>query len=370
MISTGLIILMIFCLTVYLYYLFLFRRGLKKQQNLYSFLKPKVSVIIAARNEEENIPFLLTGLVNQSYPENLIEIIIADDGSEDQTARIIQEFGQRWQNIKYLRVIDREQVRSPKKNALSQAIMISEGELILTTDADCRVGPGWIESHVNIFTENVDFVAGFSRTRLNWQKAGLAARFEHFDFLSMFVAAAGAISAGRYFSCSGQNLAFRKSAYDQVGGYEEIKQIVSGDDVNLLQLMRKNGFKAVFNYQPLSFTSTASCSGWFSLINQRSRWASNMKWQLKLNPEFFFYLISVPGTVYLPIVLLFFRPWLAAVLIVTRVIAELNLLMIGSRKFKEEKKILNFYPLWFILQPVYILIVALFGAFDFFRWKE
>ena len=109
-------------LNIYIKYLLLFKRGIKPQVKVLKNIKPSVSVVIAARNEEQNLPRLLTALVNQSYPENKYEVIIANDDSEDNTAIIAQEFAQKWDNIKLLHVKNRLEVPSPKKNALSQAI--------------------------------------------------------------------------------------------------------------------------------------------------------------------------------------------------------------------------------------------------------
>ena len=363
-------IIALFSLGLYLYYLLLFIKGLKTQQDCSNSRKPHVTVIIAARNEERNITHLLTALVNQVYPIELFEIIVANDGSSDGTAKVVEQFSQKWENVKLINVQDRENAISPKKNALSQAIENSSGEIIVSTDADCIVGKHWLKAMVSCFDDN-DMVVGLSRTKIiDWGKARILHKFEHFDFLAMFAAAAGAISSEKYFSCSGQNIAYKKKAFNAVGGFEKIKHLVSGDDVNLMQLFRKAGMKVKFAYSAHSFVYTKTVEHWSQLLSQRSRWTSNMKWQTMLNPEFYFYLVSTFLVVILPFVVVFKYWWLAVGIVFLRVIFELNFLKLGYKKFGEEKNRLKFYPLWFILQPVYFILVAMLGALNIFSWKK
>ncbi len=365
------LIIAIIAFAVYYLYLLIFWNGLVKRREIKAYKKKKVSVVIAARNEENNISQLLTTLVNQSYSKSLYEIIIANDDSTDKTAEIVSTFAKRWPIIKLLKVKNRSNVKSPKKNALEQAIAMSGGEIILSTDADCLVGKYWIESMVANYEPDIHMVVGFSRTKLNnFHTSSLVRKFEHFDCNSMFSANAGAVSSGKYFSCSGQNISYRKSAFESVGGFEEIKEYISGDDVNLMQLFRKQGFKIHFAFSDHSFVVTKPVDNWPQLFNQRSRWASNMKLQIHLNPEFFFYLVTAFISTMAPLILLFFSPITAIAIVVIRMIGEYKFLQTSFGIFRIEKKMLKFYPLWFILQPVYMIIVASFGFLNIFHWKK
>ena len=355
----------------YFDYLRIFLRGLHHRKESLNFIKQKVSVVIAARNEEKNISFLLTSLINQSYPDELYEIIVANDGSTDQTSNIVNEFSQKWKNIKLINIRDREKVISPKKNALQQAINAAGGDIILSTDADCITGKYWIESMVANFDEDISMVAGFSKTKLdNWNESNFVQKFEHFDFLTMFFAAAGAISAEKYFSCSGQNIAYRKSAFEQVGKFEKIKHLVSGDDMNLMQLMRKAGMKIKFAFSKHSYVHTKPVQNLIQFLNQRSRWASNTKWQLQLNPEFLVYLISVFLMTILPIILIFLVPWLGITLFLFKALIDYYFIKKGFNVFSIESRKIKFFPIWFVLQPAYIIMVGIIGQFNVFRWKK
>jgi len=214
-------------------------------------------------------------------------------------------------------------------------------------------------------------VCGFSRTRINeWNKAALPQKFEHFDFLVMMFVAAGAISSKKYFSCTGQNLAYRRTAFESVGGFERIKHLVSGDDVNLMQLFRKQNFQIKFAFSPHNFILTKPIERLSQLLNQRSRWASNMKWQIMTNPEFFVYLMSVFFLAFLPIVLLFFNWKIGMAILLVKAISDFLFIKEGFRIFPNDKKRKIFFPIWFILQPVYIFVVTFLGILNIFKWEK
>jgi len=355
----------------YLVYLLIFHFGLNKGQADLDYFKKTVSVVVAARNEEKNIGNLLTGLVNQSYSQKLYEITVVNDRSTDRTAEIVRQFAEKWDNVRLINIEKTPTGLSPKKYALQQAIDASNNEIILLTDADCLVTKYWIEAMASNFKPETAMVAGFSRTLLpKWHKASVVKRFEFFDFLVMFMAAAGAILSGKTFSCSNQNLAYRKSSFDEVGGFQKIKRITSGDDVNLMQLFRKQGLKIGFSLVVHSYVYTKPVNSWSELISQRIRWASNAKWQLLLNPEFFLYLLMVFLLHISIIVMLFVSLQTALALFAGKLLCEYIFLSSHFSQFEHEKRRLAFFPLWAFIQPFYMIIVALLGLFDLFKWKS
>ncbi len=369
--TTQMILTVIGLLTtaVYVVYTMRFARGLQRLKSATSYEKPTVSVVVAARNESRNIQMLLTSLVNQSYPPELFEIIIADDQSTDDTREKIAAFSEKWSNVRCIEVKDRDKAKSPKKNALSQAIAAGTGEIILTTDADCVAARFWIESMVACFEEGVDMVAGYSRPKIvNWKDTLFIQRYEYFDVFVLFSAAAGAIGEGKAFSCSGQNLAYRRQAFDTVCGFSHISHLVSGDDVNLMQLMRIAGKKIKYAVNAHTFVYTRPIESMSSFFNQRARWASNLKVQIGLNTEFFLYLVAVAAMHALSVMMIFYD-WRVAVLIwAARLIAEFRFLMVAKERFLIESDRFRFYPIWFLLQPLYIVMTALRGALSVYKW--
>jgi len=358
-------------LLYYLVYLGIFYRGIERKYTAAMNAQPFVSVVVAARNEENTIPQLLTSLINQDYPEDKFEIIIADDGSDDTTARIVQDFQKKSDNLILLPVTVSDEVVSRKKNALAQAVQKSKGEIILTTDADCVVTYQWISGMVRYFGRGVGMVAGLSTPFIpNWKEATLFQKYEYIDTIGLFFAAAGALGADKAFSCSGQNLGYTREAFKKVRGYESIKNQISGDDVLIMQLIKNAGFELRFAFGKETQALTKSETRLGKFLNQRTRWASNERVQISLNTGFYLYLADVFLLNVLIIVGLFFISLYAAGAWLLKMIGEYVILRRGIMRFALPKKSLSLFPLWAILQPLYITIVGIGGKLRLFSWNK
>src|SRR5690606_1415469 len=110
-----------------------------------------VSVLIAARNEENHIGDTIRDILNQNFPQSQLEIIVVDDHSTDRTASVVRSFSDR--GVKLIQLNEREPLNSYKKKAISEAINQASGELIGVTDADCRMGGGWLSAMVSLYEE-------------------------------------------------------------------------------------------------------------------------------------------------------------------------------------------------------------------------
>lgn len=361
LISSGFITYILFCVRFWF--------GYKRYTPVKSYIKRTVSVIVVTRNEGKNLPILLTALVNQNYPRDLYEIIIADDASEDDTAELVAKYHNLGVQLLYLKIPGREDVVSPKKNAMQQAISASRGEIILTTDADCLVPLTWISSMIEAFAEGVSMVAGYSRTKLeSWDRASVLQKYEHFDFASTYMVLGGGYTIGRSWACIGQNLAYTRTAYEDVGGFEQIRHLISGDDVNLMQLMRRKGHKIIFNFDKSSFVYTLPVKSWNQLINQRSRWASNMKYQIKFNPEFFFILLSMACMYWGAWLMLLFSWKLALGIFAFRILIENIFIGYAKAHFNVNNRMMMFYPVWIIIQSFFLVFTMVLGQFNLFVW--
>ena len=187
---------------------------MKKGQNSE---QPSVSVVIAARNEEGCIASCLTDLARQTYPQNRYEVIVINDGSSDGTVDVVKAFARERRNIRLLHAPDpMERGLSPKKNALDAGIRQATGEIILTTDADCRVLPTWIEGMIRYFEPDVGVVIGFSQIGKPDERLSLFERLQALDFLALMSAAAGSANIGIPLAASGQNFAYRRKVFEEV----------------------------------------------------------------------------------------------------------------------------------------------------------
>lgn len=362
---TGLLLL------YYLFYIKIFRNGLSRKYLNANLEKPFVSVVVAARNEQENLPHLLTSLINQDYSNENYEIIIADDSSQDKSADIVKKFQKRCKNLHLLQVPTPGPKISRKKNALSHAIENSEGKIILSTDADCVPKLTWISGMVRYFDKDVGMVCGLSLPETSQRKnSSFVEKYELLDTIALFAAAAGALGRGKVFSGSGQNLAYRKEAFQQVNGYQDIMEYESGDDVLLMQLLGKAGYKIRFAFGKNTFIQTGSEKNLFCFLNQRIRWASNETPQAFLNREFFFYLLDVFLINIAILFGIFFFPIMSIAALLLKAIAEYSVIRRSLKRFQLEISIKKWFPLWAILQPLYIFIVGLGGKLKLFKWRN
>ena len=349
-----------FCFLVIIFSGLLFRKPPKINQTNISF----VSVVIAARNEENNISYLLKDLINQSTDKKNYEVIIANDRSTDKTRNIIDQFSSENSFIKSIH-IEKKHDMAPKKYALTKAIENSKGEIILTTDADCRVPRNWVNNMAQLVQNNNGVVIGYSK--IDSMKSFLN-EFQKIDFLGIMSANGGLLTHGIVCSGSGQNLAYKKEDFQTINGFYPVKELVSGDDMHLVQSI--SSIKgAVFNYDPSSFVSTLPKNSFTGYLNQRVRWSSNSKQNLKSNPLFFMFLLSAFLSNCSILFSLIYFPGLSIILFLIKFFLEAFVLFIGSRFFLTPISFLT-YVIWNVIQLVYIPIVGVAGLIGKYSWKE
>ncbi len=242
--------------------------------------KTKVTILIAARNEEEKIHLTIEDILNQTYPKHLTEIIIVDDHSTDKTSDIIKSYESK--GVKLLQLKEDKPLNSYKKKAISEAIKLSTGELMVATDADCRMGSKWLESIVGYYEqENLVFI---SAPVTYFEEKSLFERLQTLEFGYLIGIGAAFIGQGRASNCNGANLAYRKDVFYEVGGFAGIDDIASGDDELLLQKVAKrypNSIGFLKHFDSVVFTHAKHTVNEF--LEQRHRWASkSVKYKNKL----------------------------------------------------------------------------------------
>ena len=213
-------------------------------------------------------------------------------------------------------------------------------------------------------------------SQIEKQKTNLRSSFETIDFLGLMACIWGSCGHGYPMAASGQNLAFRKCVYEEVGGYTDIMHRVSGDDVLLMQKMRLLGTWLIAFADSDKAHVTHPCSlSWSSLINQRSRWASNAPLMLSVAPFFFVYLTAAYLVnlflIGLPILYVFgkFELWPIIIMLFAKLLVDW---VIFSRITKTIGRcgLKRFWPFWAVLQPLFIVVVGLMGTMGLFRWKH
>lgn len=336
-----------------------------------SDLEPMVSIVVAARDEAQRIAGCLRALLDQDYPQTHYEIIVVDDGSKDGTDRIVDDFVGGPVALRLMRTDG----QGSKKAALSLGIAEARGELILTTDADCLVAGGWVSGMVAHFTPEVGFVIGYSQIGAPGEICNWRQGYEAVDFTSLMTCIWGSAGWGRPMAASGQNLAFRRAVFNEVGGYEKVMHRASGDDVLLLQMVRNlQKWSIVFATAETTFARHPVAESWGGLLGQRSRWASNATIIARLDPLFFGYMIItyILSVLTLVVPVMWWVDWLdfqwLAASLGLKVLAEVGAFSRGL-VLSGRRELSRYLPFWVLLQPLHVVIVGGLGVLGLFHWK-
>jgi poly-beta-1,6-N-acetyl-D-glucosamine synthase len=323
----------------------------------------KVSVILSCRNEEKNLPAILKEISLQDYNPELFELIIVDDNSEDKTFEIASGY----KDIRNLVVL-----RNPgqgKKFAIAFAVSNSTGELIITTDADCRSGRRWISSHVSHYLANhSDMIIGPVRLT---EKQGFIGRFQELEFLSLQGITKSTVLAGKPVMCNGANLSFKKEPYlrHSVNLHPDLS---SGDDVFLLHSLKKESDSLItWLDDPAGVVTTGQSEGWLSFLRQRARWTSKVS---SYNDLFSITLASLSlataASLFCSIIGGFFSVgllYLYLILLLVKSVPDYLILRKITKHYNREDLLKWFLPSA-IIYPFYVIVTAGYSMFMRRKW--
>ncbi|MCF6342119.1 MAG: glycosyltransferase, partial [Bacteroidales bacterium] len=232
-----------------------------------------LSIVVAVRNEEENIEQLLQGFSQQNYPPDLFEIIIVDDHSEDKTTELVDRFIRENQKHKITQL---HAAGAGKKAALAEGISKTTGDLIVTTDGDCRINPDWLRTIAAYFSAHKPALIIAPVVYQN--EKGILQRLFSLDFAALVASGAGSAGAGMPLMGNGANLAFTKKSWQKANSGKK-EGFVSGDDVFLIhRIERLLGSKSIhFLKSASAIVRTNPPTDLRAFFQQRIRWASKAK---------------------------------------------------------------------------------------------
>ena len=347
-------------------------RALGKVRNGNSLTEPlpAVSILISARNEEANIETLLKSLLNQDYKGHY-DIWIADDRSTDKTLEILKQFEKKHQEkLHILEIKEIPKNISPKKNAISKLIEASSGEILLLSDADCVQPETWVSAMIREFEPGIDFVAGNSYIEIKKKSALLY--MQAVETLSYRIAGTAGLAMKLPLTSTGNNLAYRRTFFTKIKGFENVSHIQSGDDDLLMQKAAKNPWCMRYAINPETFVKTDGKETFKELFEQRKRWASKT---IYYTPKTLFVL----GGIFLFFLCLTLAPLLsvlnlkilvlALAMFLLKLTADVFLFKRGLKIFRQEFLFKWFIPVEFVHAP-FTVFAVLFGIFGKFRWKN
>jgi cellulose synthase/poly-beta-1,6-N-acetylglucosamine synthase-like glycosyltransferase len=339
-----------------------------------SNIKTKVTVIVPARNEAHNILNILSDLKAQTYDSILFETIVVDDSSTDETVELVERY--KFENTRLIHLntfFDENGLPlTLKKKAIETAVNLAEGELIMVTDADCRLPKDWIELFVMVYQkEQSALIAGpviFNPAETVFEK------FQALDFIGMMAITVAYFRKNVFNMCNGSNLAYQKSAFLAVGGYKGIDHVASGDDMLLIyKVAAQYPGKISYLKNEAAIVKTAPERKMSDFLQQRFRWTSKsgayqnktitrdlglvylFNWIILINVFLFAFGFRS--------ILVVFIPQLAF-----KVMVDFLLLFSATRFFKKRELMEVFIPSQF-LHLIYIIIVGTLGNLIPYKWK-
>ncbi len=320
---------------------------------------PLISVIVAFRNEEKNLPTLVESLLAQSYGK--LEIILVNDHSEDNSLAVAQSYSD-----KRIKVINAPEEVSGKKSALRLGYEKSSGEILYFTDADCILKKECIET---IITEMLAKKYAMACGPVCYSdKKGFFSGIAQLEFLSLTGSGAAGFFMNRPFMCNGANFAVERKVYAEA---DLNKKYSSGDDVFLLHYAHSK-YKVGFIQNEKCIVETQAPEGLGGFFAQRIRWASKAGGYK--NP----FAIFVSATVFLMALTLIASFVAGCICPIYFIVFFCLLFMKNAVDTYFIVYVLHFYhrgKLWWailpltLLHPLYIVSVAVASLFYRPKWK-
>ena len=331
--------------------------------------KTSVSIMIAARNEERMIESTIQDILAQDYPAHLLQLIVVDDHSKDRTSEIVLSFID--PRVKLINLNEKEPLNSYKKKAISEAIKVSNAELIISTDGDCRMGPNWLKSIVTLY-ESGDYKM-ISSPVSYFEEQNIFEEMQSLEFLFLIGLGASGIGNGNPTTCNGANLAYRRDVFHELKGFQGIDHLASGDDELFMHKVASaypNGIGFCKSRDAIVHTHAKANLGEF--IQQRKRWASKStsyknKGIVILGVLIWLFNLSIIITALAG----FIDPkfWLIAlVTILLKMLAEF-IFLIPICRFRERMKLLYYLPLLNLIHIFYLVYIGIAGNSGKYKWK-
>ena len=347
-------------------------QGFGRIREIQTKATPQVSVIVPARNEEENLPALLERLARQTYPRTRVEFLLVDDRSGDRTFGIMQSRSRQDSRFKAVRIRRVPDGMASKKHAIAKAVALARGDVVITTDADCLPGRNWIRSLVQTYTPETGAVIGYAPYRTDPPYDGLGFRLLALEYFSLGAVSAAAAGIGYPVSCNGANFSYRKEVFRTVGGFGSTLRMASGDDDLLLHRIRyTGGYQVRFALHRESAVWTKPPENVKAFFWQRIRFSSkHLAYPAQIRK-----LLALAYACHVLLFVLLMGLLLSKICLYgflavagIKALAESFFLSV-AQKHMENRNLLQFYPLIFLPHLLYIVFVPPLAQILRPRWK-
>ena len=338
------------------YYLYFFRRV--------AYYRPKekeqsqqhpVSVIICARDEDENLARHLPGVLVQEYLTTH-EVIVVNDNSIDDSKYILDDLKKTFKKLQVVDLTQEAKLIAGKKYPLSIGIKEAKHEIVLLTDADCvPATEKWIYKMQDAFHNGVEVALGYGAYNKAPGFLNKAIRFETFHTALQYL---GYALAGKPYMGVGRNLAYRKDVFFRNKGFSAINHIPSGDDDMFInRVANKHNTTVVLD--PEAFTLSEPKRTWKDWKRQKSRHYSTGKFYKKSHQ---FLLALYTGTYFLfyPLLVLslIFFDWRFALIPLVVRLVTLAIVWKKAMKRLNEEDLFGWFLFWDLWLFFYYIIFA------------
>lgn len=361
-IGRGILAVIIFTLFIFSIYILIFLKFIfSKKLDFYSD-EIKISIVIAAKNEEKNIPTLISALKNQNYPVNNYEVIIIDDNSTDNTFELTNELIDNLPNFKITKATNK--IYKAKKGALQFGIEKSNFNYLLITDADCNPQSDWLRSYSNKFSKGYNFLFGVAPF---YQSHILVNKIAAFENLWTHILTFSFANIGLPYSATARSFGFDKMSFLKLEGYKNITNTLSGDDDLLIQEAYKAKFKIGVVTNKNSFVFSYSKTSLREYLNQKARHVSTSKyynlvsktlllvWHL-LNILFLFSIFIIP------------LKSIFSILFLVKIFADIFLVKTSMKYFSYKFNVVEIIYLQ-VLYELLLIVNYLRGRLTKINWK-
>ncbi len=322
---------------------------------------PSISVVIAAKNEYENLKRFLILILDQDYPD--FEVVVVNDMSEDDTSYYLRSLSEKYNNLKVVTLIENVNFFSGKKFPLSIGIKSAKNELLLLIDADCKPASNqWIKSMVSAYDSQTDIVLGYGKYEESNSFLNRLIRYDTFHIALQYMSFA---LIGLTYMGVGRNLSYKKSLFYKHNGFMSHYKVRSGDDdLFINQAAKKDNTNIQISHDSHTISIPKnSFNDWF--IQKRRHFSTSgfykAKHKLLLGlyslSQILFYVLAIMLSIFMHnliiIFSLIFLRFLSQFIIAKKTLSKLG-----------ERKILLFLPLLELIMIIINLPLAFSGIFN------
>lgn len=364
-ILSGVVIVFVVSFAVQVfYYLYFYLRIFFPDKIIEHKHKPSISVIIAARNEAENLQKNLIHILNQKYAN--FEVIVVNDASEDESTEVLEKFKREFSNFYYTNIPYDNYFSHGKKLAVLVGYKAAKNEWLVFTDADCYPkSENWLSELAKGMDENAEVVLAYGA---HTKRKGLFNKIIRYDTMSIAMQYLSFAHAGIPYMGVGRNMAVKKSAFKKLKKYRNHIHVLSGaDDLIINELANKKNTRIITSKD--SFTYSAPQKNFARWFLQKSRHISSSgyyKWWHKI------LLLLEPlsrALFYLSFIILAvgnFELKFVAILFIIRFLFQTIVGIKANYKFKTKDLLM----IWFLFDTFVFVIIGLISVISMFRRQK